>query len=95
MEQQKQITVPEALGALATEVVKLDQRTIELAAANQATMATLTAMTATLETIMEQHGIAFRKISELFIGLGCDIQGAELAELRRLFNLPSEPGEHS
>ena len=90
MEPETEINVPKALAALAHEVVKLDQRTVELAEANKAHTATIEAMVNAQERIMKQHSIAFRRIAELLVSLGVDIQGPEISELRRLFDLPSK-----
>lgn len=89
MDQQTEIDVPEALGALAHEIMKLDRRTVELAESHKALTDSLEATADALTRIMAHHTIAFRRISELMVSLGADIQGPELAELRRLFDLRS------
>ena len=87
--QPAEIDVPTALSALAQEVVKLDRRTVELAEANSVQTQIITALVDAQERIMANHGRAFGRIAELLAGLGCDVQGPELIELRKLFDMPS------
>ncbi len=91
--QPAEIDVPTALSSLAREVVRLDARTLELKAAKEEQWETLTTMTATLERIMANHTIAFRRIHGLLVGLGADFAGEELKELRSMFNLETPEGD--
>ena len=86
-----EIDVPEALAALAQVVAVLDTRTRELLEADRTQTETITELVDAQERIMANHGRAFARIAELLAGLGCDIQGPALIELRALFNLPSPP----
>lgn len=90
-----EMDVRTALAALATEVIKLDQRTVELAEANAMQTRTSEALTNALERIMANHTIAFRRIQGLLVGLGADFEGEELRELRSLFNLEPPEGQDS
>lgn len=88
----KTINVDDALQALAVEVVKLNRRTVELAEANAMQTKTAEAMTKAMERILQHHQIACRRITQLFVSLGADFEGAELTELRSLFNLEPPDG---
>jgi hypothetical protein len=88
-----EIDLPTALSALAHEVVKLNARTDELKEADADQLRTMTATANALERILQHHQIACRRICQLFVTLGADFDGAELTELRSLFNLEPPEGD--
>ena len=88
---QEKLSVGEVLAAYAEKMMRLEESVRHLAEADKVNTDVMEAMVSAQERILAQHTIAFARIAELLAGLGCDIQGPELSELRKLFSLPS-PG---